>query len=90
MYVLDFSIELKNAEFSLTLLKSDSTTDALPAILKFLRTNKGTLEVEPVFGYRWVDWTAQNLLKGTLLKTFFDNFPKLSQQQFFQRSLKNL
>ena len=55
MYVLDFSIELKNAEFSLTLLKSDSTTDALPAILKFLRTNKGTLEVEPDFGYRWVD-----------------------------------
>ena len=78
MYVLDFSTELKNAEFSLTLLKSDSTTDALPAILKFLRTNKGTLEVEPVFGYRWVDWTARNLLKGTLLKTFFNNFPKLS------------
>ena len=78
MYVLDFSRELKNAEFSLTLLKSDSTTDVLPAILKFLRTNKGTLEVEPDFGYRWVDWTARNLLKETLLKAFFNNFPKLS------------
>ena len=36
-----FSTELQNAEVSLTLLKFDSTTDALPAILKFLRTNKG-------------------------------------------------
>ena len=36
MHVLDFSTELQNAEVSLTLIKSDSTTDALPAILKFL------------------------------------------------------
>ena len=36
-----FSTELQTAEVSLTLLKCDSTTDALPAILKFLRTNEG-------------------------------------------------
>ena len=32
MHVLDFSTELQKAEFYFILLKSDSTTDALPAI----------------------------------------------------------
>ena len=40
-HVTFFSTELQNAEVSLTLLKCDSTTDALSAILKFLRTKKG-------------------------------------------------
>ena len=35
-----FLTELQNLEVSLTLLKYDSTTDAVPAILKFPRTNK--------------------------------------------------
>ena len=34
-------LDLENVEVSLSLLKCDSTTDALPAILKFFRTNKG-------------------------------------------------
>ena len=42
-----FLTELQNLEASLTLLKYDSTTDAVPAILKFPRTNKGNT-------YRWV------------------------------------
>ena len=42
-----FLTELQNLEVSLTLLKYDSTTDAVPAILKFPRTNKGNT-------YRWV------------------------------------
>ena len=40
MHVLDFSTELQSAEVSFTLLKSDSATDALQAISKFLRTKK--------------------------------------------------
>ena len=41
MQVLAFSTELENAEVSVTLLKSDSNTDALPEILKIPGTNKG-------------------------------------------------
>ena len=41
MQMLDFSTELQNTEVSVTLLKGDSTTDALPAILNIFRTNKG-------------------------------------------------
>ena len=41
------------------LLKCDSNTDALPAILKFLRTTKGTRAVESVF-YIVIDgWIGQ-------------------------------
>ena len=50
MHVFDFSTELQNAEVSLTLLKIDSTTDALPASLKFLRTNKEKTCAEISFG----------------------------------------
>ena len=39
MHVLDFSTELQNAENSpVSLLRSDSTTDALPVISKILGT----------------------------------------------------
>ena len=62
MYVLDFSTELQNAEVSVTLLKSDSTTDAVPAILKVLGTNKGNTCSGVSFRYSsmWVDWTARS------------------------------
>ena len=61
MQVLDFSTELENAEISVTLLKSDSTTDAVQIILKILRTNKGKTcgEVSFRHSYRSVNWTAQ-------------------------------
>ena len=39
MHVLEFLIELQNAEiYPVTLLGSDSTTDAFPVILKILGT----------------------------------------------------
>ena len=39
MHVLDFLTELQNAEISpVTLLRSDSTTDAFPVISKILGT----------------------------------------------------
>ena len=61
MYVLDFSAELRNTEASVTLRKSDSTTDAFPVILEFLRANKGNTCVGIIFrhSYRWVEWAAQ-------------------------------
>ena len=59
MQVLAFSTELENAEVSVTLLKSDSNTDALPAILKIPGTNKETLEVKSVFGIVIGGWIGQ-------------------------------
>ena len=49
MRVLDILSELQDAEVSVTLLKSDSTLDALSAILKILEQAKETLVVESVF-----------------------------------------
>ena len=43
MHELDSSTELQNVEVSVTLLKSASTTDALPANSKILGTNKGNI-----------------------------------------------
>ena len=64
-------LELQNVDISLTLLKCDSITNAVPAILKFFRT-KETLAVESVFGIFIGAWIGQlEFLKGTLLKTFF-------------------
>ena len=61
MYVLDFLLELQNAEVSVILLKSDSTTDALPVILKIIGTNKGNIcnGVSFRYSYRWADYIAQ-------------------------------
>ena len=56
MHMLDLSTEFQNTEVSATLPESDSTTDAFPAILKIIGTNKGIIS---------------NFLKGILLKTFF-------------------
>ena len=60
MLVLDFSTELQNVEVLVTLLKTDSTSDALPAILKIIRTNKGNTYGGVSFrsSYRWLDWIA--------------------------------
>ena len=54
-------LDLQNVEVSLTLLKCDSTGDALPVVLTFFRTNKGNTSGGISFQhiYRWVDWTAQ-------------------------------
>ena len=49
MHVLHFSTESQNTEVSVTLLKSDSTTDALPA-WKFSEQTRETFAVESVFG----------------------------------------
>ena len=61
MHVLDFLAELQNTEVFVTLLKSNSTTDALPSILKILGTNKGNTfdGVSFQYSYRWLDWTAR-------------------------------
>ena len=60
MHMLDFLTELQNTEVSVTLLKSDCTTDALTAILKILGAYKGNTYggVSFRYSYRWVDWTA--------------------------------
>ena len=73
MHVLDFFTESQNTEASVTLLKSDWTTDALTAIFKILGACKGNTYggVSFCYSYKWVvDWTA-NFLKETLLKMFF-------------------
>ena len=49
-------LDLENVEVSLTLLKCDSTTDALPAILKFSEQTKETLVVESAFGIYTGGW----------------------------------
>ena len=61
MHVLDFLTELQNTEVSVTLIKSDCTTDALTAISKILGAYKGNTcgGVSFRYSYRWVDWTAQ-------------------------------
>ena len=48
--------------------------------------------MELVFGIFIGGWIAYlEFLKGALLKTgFFGNFQKLSKQQLFQHSLKNM
>ena len=56
MHVLDFLTELQNTEVSVTLLKSDCTTDAVTAIPKIQGAYKGVILC---YSCRWVDWTAQ-------------------------------
>ena len=61
MHVLDFLIELQVTEVSVTLLKSDCTTDAFTAISKILGAYKWNTcgGVSFRYNYRRVDWTAQ-------------------------------
>ena len=49
MHVLDFLTELQYTQVSVTLLKSDCTTDALTAISKILRACSGNTCGESVF-----------------------------------------
>ena len=49
MHLLDFWTELQNPGVSATLLKSDSTTDALQPILKFSKQTTEIFAVESVF-----------------------------------------
>ena len=67
MHVLDFLTELQNTEVSVTLLKSDCTTDALTAISKILGAYKGNTCGGASFRCRL---DSSNFLKGTLLKMF--------------------
>ena len=59
--MLAFSVELENAEVFVTLPKDNSTTHALPVILKILQTNKGNTcgGLSFWYSYRWVDWTVR-------------------------------
>ena len=59
--MLAFSVELENAEVFVTLPKDNSTTHALPVILKILQTNKGNTcgGLSFSYSYRWVDWTVR-------------------------------
>ena len=64
---------MQNAEVSVTLLKSHSTTNAFPAIKKILGRNKGNTcgGVSFRYSYRWVDWTAQLFFKRNATKDVF-------------------
>ena len=57
MHVLDFLTELQNTEVSVTLIKSDCTTDALTAISEILGAYKGNTcdGVSFCYSYRRVD-----------------------------------
>ena len=59
--MLGFSAELQNTEVLVTLPKGYSTTDALPAILKILQTNKGNTcdGLSFLYNHRWLDWTVR-------------------------------
>ena len=79
-----FSTELQKLEVSLTLLKCDSTTDALPAILNFLRTNKGNT-------YRWVvgqpGFFKRNAIKDIFL-IIFQNFHNINFSKVLSKMVK--
>ena len=74
-----FSAVLQNVKSFLSLLKCDSTKDAFPGILKFLRTNKGNTcgRISFRHSYRWLDWTAwifkRNPIKDVFVLIIFQN-----------------
>ena len=49
MHMFDFWTELQNPKVSVTLVKTDSTTDDLKPILKFWKQTKEIFAVESVF-----------------------------------------
>ena len=65
--MLNFSTELQDPENSVTLLKSDSITDALQPILKLSKQTKEIFDADSVFDIL----ESSNFVKGTLLNTFF-------------------
>ena len=60
VHVLNLPTELQNTEASFIFLKSDSTTEAVPEILKILGASKGNIYGGLTFRYScsWVDWTV--------------------------------
>ena len=93
IYILDFSTELQNAEVSVALLRSDSTT-ALPAILKILGT-KETLASKSVFGVVIGGWIWQleffkrNATKDVFL-VIFQNFHKSSFSNILSKMYEDI
>ena len=88
MHVLDFLTVLQNAEVFVTLLKSDSTTDALPAIFKILGTNKGNTCGGIVFSIV-IDWIKQpEFFKRNSTKDVFLIILQNFQNSSFQKCMK--
>ena len=96
IHVLNLPTELQNTEASFILLKSDSTTDDLPDILKILGTSKENNYGGLAFRYncRWVDWTVWNATKDIFLIIFqnvhsssFSNMPLKNLESNFFRSV---
>ena len=96
IHVLNLPTELQNSEASFILLKSVSTTDALPEILKILGTSKGNIYGGLTFWYscRWVGWTAWNATKDIFLiilrnvhSSSFSNIPLKNSWSNFLRSV---
>ena len=92
MQVLAFSTELENAEVSVTLLKSDSNTDALPEIWKFPEQTKETLEVKSVFGIVIRGWIGQLefFKRNATNEVFLIIFLNFHKQKFSQHPPKNV
>ena len=79
---MDFSTELQNAEiFPISLLKSDSTTDILRAILKIHGTLRGNYFSRVSFQYKYHWLIGEEPLPKTAR-----NFSKISKHQFFGTS----
>ena len=90
IHVLEISVKLQNAEiYTATLLKSVSITDAHPAISKILGPLTGNFSSGVSFStIRGGRIEHVELLKGTLLKTFFWEFSKTFKTSFCQHPLK--
>ena len=72
IHVLNLPTELQKTEAFFILLKSDSTTDAVPEIFKIIGSSKGNIYGALTFRHscRWVDWTARNATKDIFLIIF--------------------
>ena len=88
MHVLDFSTEMQNTKNSVILLKKQFHHRRSPSNFENSRNKQRT-------HLRWSQFSVQlqvdgldnsNFFKGTLLKTFYDNFSKLS----FKSSFSNI
>ena len=87
MHVWDFS-ELKNTEVSATLLKNDSTADALPAILKIFQLNKGntyggvSFRYSYTYSYSYIVIGQLEFFKKRYWRRFFGNFQNFRSISF--------
>ena len=96
IHALNLPKVLQNTEASFMLLKSDSTTDALPEILKILGSSKGNIYGVLTFRYscRWVDWTAWNATKD-IFPIIFRNvhsssFANIPSKNLWSNFLRNV